>query len=108
RQDQAGRQDTGPPPPPPRSHTEIQPGRTGWRGTAAPPRDSGGGNSLVVAGRRGRIPLPLGEQLILVVFAADLGPCLLEDVRPGDVRLRRRIGRRRHLVRVVVVEPGLD
>src|SRR6185312_10928387 len=48
------------------------------------------------------------EQLILVVFAADLGPCLLEDVRPGDVRLRRRIGRRRHLVRVVVVEPGLD
>src|SRR5690349_17126005 len=66
------------------------------------------GSLLVVARRRVRVPLPLGEQFILVVLAADLGPCLLEHVRPGDVRLRRRVGRRWHLVRVVVVEPGLD
>src|SRR5690242_1734921 len=65
------------------------------------------GASLVVARRRVRVPLPLGEQLILVVLTADLGPRLLEHVRPGNVRLRRRIGRRGHLVRVVVVEPGL-
>jgi len=61
-----------------------------------------------VRGREG-IPLALDLQLILVVLTADLGPRLLVLVGLGDVPgLRRRVGGRRHLVRVVGVDPGLD
>jgi len=64
--------------------------------------------SPVVARRREAGPLALDFQLALVVLAADLGAGLLVLVALGDVRRRWLVGRRGHLVRVVVVEPGLD
>src|SRR5215469_15598410 len=65
------------------------------------------GRSRVVARRREPV-LALGLELAPVVLAEDLGPGLLVLLTVADVHLGRRIGRRRHLVRVVVVEPGLD
>src|SRR5262249_20524600 len=59
---------------------------------------------LVVAGGRVRIPLPLDGQLVLVVFAPDLGPRLLVGIAFGDIGLGRRVGRRRHLVRIEVIK----
>src|SRR5215469_3555719 len=64
--------------------------------------------SLVVARRREAGSLALDLELALVVLAADLGPGLLVFLTLGDVKLRRLVGRRWHLVRVEVVEPGLD
>src|SRR5215475_15123662 len=64
--------------------------------------------SLVVARRRESGPLALDLELALVVLAADLGPGLLIFLTLGDVELRRLVGRRGHLIGVVVVEPGLD
>jgi len=74
-------------------------------------RCSGGdviGASLVVARRGEAGPLALDFQLALVVLAADLGAGLLVFIALGDVRRRWLVGRRWHLVRVIVVEPGLD
>src|SRR5215475_13220848 len=64
--------------------------------------------SLVVARRREAGPLALDLELALVVLAADLGAGLLVFIALRDVRRRRLVGRRRNLVGVVVVEPGLD
>jgi hypothetical protein len=61
---------------------------------------------LVVARRRVGAPLVFERQLILAVLAADLGPRLLEYRALGGVGFRRRIGRRRHLVRVVGAGTG--
>jgi len=48
-------------------------------------------------------------QLALVFLAAELGPLFLPVLVLGDVlRLRRGVGGRRHLVRVVGIEPGGD
>src|SRR5579859_3939399 len=64
--------------------------------------------SPVVMRRRERVPLPLDPQLVLVELATDLGPRLLVHVALGQIRERRRVGGRRHLVRVVIVDPGCD
>src|SRR5215831_21332138 len=64
--------------------------------------------SLVVARRREPVRLALDLEFALVVLAADLGPGLLVLLTLGDVELRRLVGRRGHLVRVEIVEPGLD
>ena len=57
--------------------------------------------------RRERVPLTLDHQLVLVELAADLGSCLLVFLGLCDILLRRRVGSGGHLVRVVVVDPGL-
>jgi hypothetical protein len=61
---------------------------------------------LVVARRRKLVSLTLDRQLIVVELAADLGPRLLVRLGLCNIRPRRRVGRRRHLVRVVIVDPG--
>jgi hypothetical protein len=64
--------------------------------------------SPVVTRRRERVSLTLDLQLIVVELAADLGSCFLVLVGLSDIPLRRSVGRRRHLVRVVGLDPGRD
>jgi hypothetical protein len=47
-------------------------------------------------------------ELALLVLPGELGPRLLVLLALGDVGLRRRVGGRRHLVRVIVVHAGRD
>ena len=47
------------------------------------------------------------RQLVLVVLAADLRPRFLVGVGLPEIRLWRLVGRRGHLIRVVVVDPSL-
>src|SRR5450755_781058 len=70
---------------------------------------SAAGPLSVVAGRRERRALALDQEFVLVFLAADLGPLLLVLLGVTDVGVqRRRIGRRRHVVGVERIEPGLD
>jgi len=62
--------------------------------------------SPVVVRRRERVSLTLDLQFIFVELAADLGPLLLIYVGLSNIPPRRRVARRRHLVRVVIVNPG--
>src|SRR5207244_3158379 len=64
---------------------------------------------LLVARRRERVVLVDVPQLALVILADELGLLFLPVLVQRDVLgLRRRVGGRRHLVRVVGVEPGRD
>src|SRR5262245_27194546 len=66
------------------------------------------GPSPVVVRRREPVPLTLDLELTGVVLAADLGPRLLVHVGLRDIERRWLVGRGGHLVRVVVVDPGID
>src|SRR5215472_18410045 len=78
--------------------TPGSPSRRGSRSEAA---------RLFVARGRVRVPLVFERQLVLVVLAADLCPRFLVGVGLPEIRLWRLVGRRGHLIRVVVVDPGL-
>src|SRR6266566_1427134 len=74
-----------------------------------PPVRFGGWRRLplpVVVRWRERVSLSLDLEFVLVVLAADLGPLLLVLLGLGDILPRWRVGRRRHLVRVGVVDLG--
>jgi hypothetical protein len=56
--------------------------------------------------RRDLVALSLDLQLALVELAPDLGPLLLIYLALGDILRWRRVGRGRHLVGVVIIDPG--